>query len=255
MPQAAYRRAVEVSLVRGYRKIGFRGKEYHWGLEIMLYQSRSRFGTSPFVEVLRRPRSQFEKGIATLEALKPKMGSNATLHQLLGDAYKEVGDSEKSDAAYARWIEIRERDLAIDRYNYANLASQLLDMGLMPEKAVQFAKLAGADITNLSLLGRAYLANGQDTEALAEFKHRLSNPAILTRTGAWSSTTLEDTCVQLWLDIVAAGRRLKDKGGYIEMIENLVNALPDNPTVQLHANLELSKLYHEQTQLNKSRKQ
>ena len=251
---AAYRRAVETSLTRGYRKIGFRGKEYHWGLETTLYQE-DRDSALRRLWRFYADRSQFEKGIATLEALKPKMASNATLHKLLGDAYKEVGDGEKSDAAYARWIEIRERDLAIDRYNYANLASQLLDMGLMPEKAVQFAKLAGADITNLSLLGRAYLANGQDTEALAEFKHRLSNPAILTRTGAWSSTTFEDACVQLWLDIVAAGRRLKDKGGYIEMIENLVNALPDNPTVQLHANLELSKLYHEQARLDKNHEQ
>ncbi len=243
---ATYRRAIDAPLAHThvYRKIGFRGKDF----EETLDQSK-RDSVIRLLWRLYADRSQFEKGIATLEALKPKMASNATLNKLLGDAYKEVGDSEKSDAAYAKWVEIH----YIDQYSYSNLASQLLDMEFMPEQAVKFAKLAGSDTTDLSLLGRAYLANRQYVEALEEFKHRLSNPAILTRIGYWSSTTLEDAYVQLWLDIAAAGRRAKDRARYIEMIENLVNAVPDNPTIQLHANLELSKLYHEQVQLDKSR--
>ena len=204
-------------------------------------------------------RSELEKGIATLEALKPKIASSATLHKLLGDAYKEVGDSEKSDAAYAKWFEIRKKEIYETwTPRYSSLATQLLDIEFMPEQAVKFAKLArphNNQFKALRLLCRAYIANGQYTEALDEFKCVLSNPAILAWPGEWSSATLEAASVQLWLDIVAAGRQVKDRTHYIEMIKNLVNAVPDNSTIQLHANLELSELYHEQTQLDKESEQ
>ena len=202
-------------------------------------------------------REELEKGISTLESLKPKIAFNATLHKLLGDAYKEIGDSKKSDAAYAKWFEMRRKEI-YDTWapRYSSLAAQLLDMEFMPEKAVKFAKLARPHDNQfrvLRLLCRAYIANGQYTEALDEFKCVLSNPAILAWPGDWSSATLEAASLQLWLDIVEAGRRVKDRARYIEMIENLVNSMPDNPTIQRHANLELSKLYDEQAQLDKSR--
>ncbi len=202
-------------------------------------------------------RAELEKGIATLESLKPKIAFNATLHKLLGDAYKEIGDSKKSDAAYAKWFEMRRREIyGTWAPSYSSLAAQLLDIGFMPEEAVKFAKLARPHDNHfrvLRLLCRAYIANGQYTEALDEFKCVLSNPAILAWPGDWSSATLEAASLQLWLDIVEAGRRVKDRARYIEMIENLVNSMPDNPTIQRHANLELSKLYDEQAQLDKSR--
>ena len=200
-------------------------------------------------------RAELEKGIATLEALKPKIAANAMLYKLLGDAYKEVGDSEKSDAAYAKWFEIRRKEIYETwTPRYSSLATQLLDIEFVPEQAVKFAKLArphNNQFKALRLLCRAYIANGQYTEALDEFKCVLSNPAILAWPGDWSSKTFEKACVQLWLDIVAAGRQIKDRERYIEMIENLVNAVPDNSTIQLYANLELSKLYCEQAQQDK----
>ena len=194
-------------------------------------------------------REELEKGISTLESLKPKIAFNATLHKLIGDAYKEVGDSKKSDAAYAKWFEMRRREIyGTWAPRYSSLAAQLLDIEFMPEEAVKFAKLARPHDNQfrvLRLLCRAYIANGKYTEALDEFKYVLRNPAILAWPGEWSSATLEAASVQLWLDIVEAGRRTKDRARYIEMIENLVSSVPDNPTIQRYANLELSKLYNE----------
>ena len=133
-----------------------------------------------------------------------------------------------------------------------SLAAELLDIGFMPEEAVKFAKLARPHDNQfrvLRLLCRAYIANGQYTQAMDEFKYVLRNPAILAWPGEWSIATLEAASVQLWLDIVEAGRRTKDRAGYTQMIENLVSSVPDNPMIQRHANLELSKLYDEKTEL------
>ena len=204
-------------------------------------------------------RDELEKGIETLEALKSKMGDSATLHKFLGDAYKELSDSEKSDAAYAEWFEIRRKEI-YDFWtpHYFNLAAQLLGIGSMPEKAVRFAELARPhenQFSVLRLLCRAYIANGQYTEAVDEFKRVLENPAILAWPSEWSDTMLDAASVQLWLDIAEAARRVKDRGRYIEMIEKLVNSMPDNPIIHHHINPELSKLYHEQAQLEKSGKQ
>ena len=47
-------------------------------------------------------------------------------------------------------------------------------------------------------------------------------------------------------------RRAKDSAPFIEMIENLVNSMPENPIIQRP---ELSKLYHEQAQVRKRHEQ
>ena len=113
--------------------------------------------------------AELAQGAETLEALKSTIGDNATLPKLLGDAYKELSDSEKSDAAYAEWFEIRRKEI----YGswtplYANLATELLDIEFMPQEAVKFAALAmphNNQFSGLRLLCRAYIANGQYAEA------------------------------------------------------------------------------------------
>ena len=202
--------------------------------------------------------AELEKGIETLEALKPRLGSHATLHRLLGDAFKELGDSEKSDAAYAEWFEIRRKEI-YDSWTplYANLATELLDTEFMPQEAVKFAALAmphNNQFSGLRLLCRAYIANGQYTEAAAEFESVLKTPAILAWPNEWSDAMLDAASIQLWLDIAEAGRKLEDKARYIGTIEQLANSIPDNPIVQNHVNPELSQLYDEQAQLDESRK-
>ena len=202
--------------------------------------------------------TELEKGIETLEALKPRLGSHAALHRLLGDAFKELGDSEKSDAAYAEWFEIRRKEI----YGswtplYANLATELLDIEFMPQEAVKFAALAmphNNQFSALRLLCRAYIANGQYTEAVDEFKRALKNPAILAWPNEWSDTMLDAASVQLWLDMAEAGRRVENKARYIETIEQLANSMPNDPIIQRHVNPELSQLNDEQARLDANRK-
>ena len=200
-------------------------------------------------------RDELEKGIETLEALKSKMGDSPTLHKFLGNAYKESSDSEKSDAAYSEWFEIRRKEI-YDSWTplYASLAAELLDIEFKPQEAVKFAALAmphNNQFSGLRLLCRAYIANGQYTEAADEFKRVLKNPAVLAWSSEWSDTMLDAASVQLWLDIAEASRKVEDRARYIEMIEQLVNSMPDNPIIQRHVNPELSKLYDKQAQLEK----
>ena len=202
---------------------------------------------------------ELEKGIETLEALKSKVGDSPTLHKFLGDAFKELSDSKKSDAAYAEWFEIRRKEI-YDSWTplYASLAAELLDIEFRHQEAVKFAALAmphNSQFSGLRLLCRAYIANGQYTEAADEFHRVLKNPAVLAWPSEWSDTMLDAASVQLWLDIAEAGRKGEDRARYIEMIEQLVNSIPDNLIIQRHVNPELSKLYHEQAQLEKSGKQ
>ena len=204
-------------------------------------------------------RGELQKGAETLETLKSKIGDSATLHKFLGDAYKAAGDSEKSDAAYTEWFEIRRKEI----YNYwtpsyASLATELLGIGFMSEKAVRFAELARPhenQFSVLRLLCCAYIANGQYTEAADEFKRVLKYPDVLAWPSEWSDTMVDAASVQLWLDIAEAGRKVEDRVRYIAMIEQLANSMPDNPIIHRHVNPELAKLYSEQVQLGKSGKQ
>ena len=84
------------------------------------------------------------KGIAILEELRQKMENSAVLHELLGDAYKKSGDSEKAENAYAQWIEIRQRQLNQQGSagSYQDFAEDLLKKEISPETAIKFAKRA-----------------------------------------------------------------------------------------------------------------
>ena len=67
-----------------------------------------------------------------------------SLLELLGDAYKAAGDAEKADAIYTEWLTIQEK--AANRrqspFGYRNLASQILNKGIMPEKGLEYAERA-----------------------------------------------------------------------------------------------------------------
>ena len=39
------------------------------------------------------------------------MADNPTVYEVLGDAYKETGNSEKAETAYTRWIERRQKEI------------------------------------------------------------------------------------------------------------------------------------------------
>ena len=183
-------------------------------------------------------KDQKDKGIAVLEELRPKIGTSVSLLELLGDAYKAAGDAEKADAAYTEWLTIQQKN-ANRRQSpagYRNLARQILDKGIMPEKGLEFAERAsqmGSGASYTETLAQAYVANDRYEDALAQLKQRLN--------------TMEQEAFVRWLSswISRAGKNATDKRRYVEILDTLVNTAPNNLAGQLDINLKLAEFCHE----------
>ena len=191
-------------------------------------------------------KDQKDKGIAILEELRSKIEASLSLLELLGDAYKEAGDAEKADAAYTQWLTIQQKD-ANRRQSpsgYRNLARQILDKGIMPEKGLEYAERAsqmGSGSSYTETLAQAYVANDRYEEALVQLKQRLN--------------TMEQEAFVRWLSswISRAGKNATDKGRYVEMLDTLVSTAPNNLTDQLDINLKLAGFCHENAMPEKAK--
>ncbi len=182
--------------------------------------------------------TQLEKGIAVLEELKPKMPTSSTLHELLADAYKNIGDTEKSELVYSQWLEIRQKQVSKRQYHgdFNRLAEQLLNLNIYPEVALDYAQRAikSGDNPKYGLtLGIAYLANEQYDAALEQLKSSLN------------TIKPKDIENQLLSRISVFGKKAQDKERFIETVAQLVNAIPENSTNQLKTNLSLAKFCRE----------
>ena len=194
---------------------------------------------------------QQDKGIAVLEELKPTFDKSALLLELLGDAYKEADDSEKADAVYAEWLAIRQKEVNQNQreWDYRSLADQLLRKGIMPETALELAERASQMRNSwdfASTLAQAYVANDRYEEALEQFKRSMNS---VDDSYTFRSVDMART---LWSRVAQAGKNTKDEGRYIEMVGKLTHLSPDDPTVQLHANVTLSRFYRERGKLTEA---
>ena len=189
---------------------------------------------------------QKDKGIAVLEALKSKVETSVSLLELLGDAYTAAGDTEKADAAYAEWLTIQQKN-ANRRQSpagYRNLARQILDKGIMPEKGLEYAERAsqmGSGGSYTETLAQAYIANDRYEDALTQIKQRLN--------------TMERDAFGRWLApwISRAGKNATDKGRYIEMLDTLVDTAPNTLTDQVDVNLKLAEFCRENAMPEKAK--
>ena len=193
-----------------------------------------------------------EKHIELLEELKSKMENNAVLHELLGDAYTKIGDTEKAEIAYTEWAKIRNREVnESQRFSdYHQFAVQLLNKNITPEVALEVAKQATQQHPNYwnyqLTLGQAYLANDDYNAAREQFKHSLNslNP---------SSGSYFNVIRQLWTRLAQAGKSAKHEKPYVEMIEQLINELPDTPAIAIHGNAVLAQFYLDNQQPDKAK--
>ena len=247
---AVYEKAVQLeptaydlyrSLASTYTKSGHSSDAvavYRRALDAPLTQSEHDSAITGILQLYTDKETQNDKRIALLEELKPKMQNSAVLHVQLGDAYKKADDTENAKATYDQWLKIRRKE--VDSRNsywyYREFAEQLLNKGLYPETALELAKRATLDTTGSSYmmtLGQAYLANEQYEEALKALKRSLSSS---------TSSSLER---QLLSQLTQVGRKAKDKAGFAEMLNKLVDATSNNPNTQLTLNLALAEFCRE----------
>ena len=194
-------------------------------------------------------KSKHAEGVTVLEELKTKMGASATLHELLGDGYKKTDDSAKSEAAYTEWVTLRQKEVNRTQrpWDYVNLARQLLDKDIMPEKALDLAERGsqiGGSWYDFSTVARAYLANGQYEAALEQFKRSMNDVVH-------PGMNFADATRQLWSNVAQAGKSAKDEERFLELVEKLMNVGSNTPVVQLHANLAIAQFYREHDQPGK----
>jgi tetratricopeptide (TPR) repeat protein len=124
--------------------------------------------------------------ITIFEELASQIGEDTTVYELLGDAYKEVGNQEKAGIAYTQWGELRQKEMNRQQrhsWEYGQFASQLLSKEIMPEKALELVlRVSRQEPTpnHTSILAWAYLVNGQPEKVKAMIESESNTEA---RTG------------------------------------------------------------------------
>ncbi|MYI93823.1 hypothetical protein F4083_05800, partial [Candidatus Poribacteria bacterium] len=232
----AYRKAIELErnsyqlydlLAQTYLKVAQTSQAeamYRHALDASLTQSDYDAAVRAIIRLYTAD-GQENTQIAILEEFKPRMDKSAVLHELLGDLYKKVGNSEKAELAYDKWLQIRQKELNIAQSAsyYRNFAEKLLDKALYPETALFYAKRAFYKNTYYAddyflTLGRACVANGLYDEALNHFKHALSL--------MFDEHYDEQYIDMLWEDIAEAIKIANDKERYIQMLNTLIDSMP-----------------------------
>ena len=211
---------------------------YRRALEAPLTAKEHDFAVTAISELYKGEAHAYKR-IAVLEELSTKTEKSAVLYKMLGDAYKEAGDTEKAAPAYTKWLEIRQKDVSQNRHalEYQQLAEELLKANIMPETALAFATVATesqTDWTYVLTLGHAYLANEQYEEALREFKRSLD---LVNQSGR-TFVYIEDLLLSR---ISEMSKRAADKGPYIEIADKLLNAMPEKLISQSENLLALAK--------------
>ena len=164
--------------------------------------------------------AQDDKHIAILEEVKPKIQKSAVLHEILGDLYKNIGESEKSTLAYSEWLKIRlYEDNLWGTHNQRKVAEALLEKGIFPEETLKQAKQAWYNGTESSFyypltLGHAYVANDLYDEALRYYRYAVS---ILP---------IDSSLEYFWKQVADASKHAKDKKRYRQMFDALIQSIP-----------------------------
>ncbi len=192
-----------------------------------------------------------DKRLAILKELEAKTENIAYLQKILGDTYVEAGDTENATVAYRKWLEIRKKepDQRKNRQEYFQLADRLLSQNMMPDIALELAKQAAkfqSDSLSLTTLGHAYLANEEYGQALQQFQ---SNLNLINQSGRSQTNSIE----HLLTRISQAGKHVKDKARYIEMMGKLIDVIPDKLGNQLNANLSLAEFCRELGMVDKAK--
>lgn len=210
-------------------------KVYLRALEVDLTQSEQNDAISDLWQLYSK-RDAVKKFIALLEELKPRMEGSSVLHELLGDAYIDVGEEDKAELAYTQWINMRIKE--VDRENraaaYRNLAEELLRKNLFPEKALELAEIAFnmLSATRYKItLAHALLINEMYHDAFQRI-HSFLN-----------SGYYEYTERDMFARIVKAGKNIKDEDGYVEMLNNLIDVSELDLPAQLNTIMALAQFY------------
>lgn len=176
--------------------------------------------------------------IKLLEDLEPKMPENSKLFKMLGDSYQENGKEEKALNAYKQWITIRKKEVVEinQALEYYNLAEQLLEMNLFPDIALELASEAyiiGFDFKYAITLGHAMIINEKYEDSVLLIQSTVESLGLPFMQRRWFTR------------IVRAGKIVKNKDGYAEMLKSIINTMPYNSFAFFNTTFALAQFYQE----------
>ena len=238
-----YRSLAEIYIKTG--RLSDAEKIYLRALKADLTQSEHNDAIHALRKLYNR-RGAEDEFIMLLEELRPKMEGSSILHKLLGDTYIDAGEEQKAKLAYSQWIEIskREVDMKNEASAYYDLAVELLNKNILPEMALELAlkAIGGPSSTDYIItLAQAFLVNEQYENAyqLIESIFDMMFLPFVER--------------DLLSQVVKAGKNVKDKDGYVEMLNKLIDSMSDNLRSQLSTTLALAQFYTEDDQDEKAK--
>lgn len=217
-------------------------KVYLSALDIELTQDEQDFIIDA-LQKLYNIRNANEEFIKLLETFRPRMQGSALLHELLGDAYKSAGEKENAKLAYRQWLKIQIKNVdqvevfeESDNFVEPLLVKQLLDKDLFPKDTLDLP-LDPSESTSTSnyimTLGYALLLNELYDEAYQFIEANMTVMRLPFMERRW------------FLRIVKAGKYVKDKVGYVEVLERLLAAMPPDSPNYFNSAFALAQFYKE----------
>ncbi len=187
---------------------------------------------------LYKGREALNDFITILEEMQPNMEDSSILHKFLGDSYKKIGEDEKAIIAYTQWIKIRQREVEINKHatDYRLLAEELLNKNLFPEIALELSQKALEIYSS-----RTYII----THAHAVLANEMYDNAFNIINNFLNYGYYQYIERDMFKRIILAGKNVKDKDGYVELLNMLIEALSDDLPAQLNTMLALAQFYIE----------
>ena len=193
-----------------------------------------------------------DKRLALLNELSVQSTNSPFLQRLSGDNYLATGDTEKAAAAYKKWLELLKDDPEPRSKitDIQQLAEKLIKENILPEITLELLKHVvqyRPDHITVPALGAAYLLNEQYDEALAQFSASLNPQQSNGMVGAvgHSHRLKSENIGHILSHISDAGKHVKDRDKYEEMIGKLIDHIPTELGTNVNTNLRFAEFCRE----------
>lgn len=192
-----------------------------------------------------------DKRLTLLNELSTKSTNSPFLLKQTGDNYLEAGDTEKAAAAYKNWLELlkNEPEPQSKISEIHQLAEKLFKENILPEITLELLKHVvqyRPDHITVPALGAAYLLNEQYDAALEQFSASLNPPSHSGSSSFRHSPKFKSENIgHILKRITDAGKHVKDREKYEEMIGKLIDHIPTELGTNVNTNLRFAEFCRE----------